>query len=878
MPTGADIKNIKGLDDCQVREARAKFGANELPQAKRRTLLATVVDVAKEPMFMLLVVCGAIYLALGDHKEALMLMAFVLVVMGITIYQEQKTEKALDALRDLSSPRALVIRSGEQMRIAGRDVVRGDMVVLCEGDRVPADGEIVWASNLMADESLLTGESFPVSKTGSVHGRIGKNGEWTASSDEMGLPGGDGTSYAFSGTLAVRGQGIMHVLRVGQDTELGRIGKALGGLKDEDTALKRETGLLVRRLAVVGLVLFATVVVAYGITRKDWVHGLLAGITLAMAMLPEEFPVVLTIFMAIGAWRLSKKNVLTRKMPAVETLGAATVLCVDKTGTLTQNRMSVERLYAEGQFFSPRAQGSCVRGGDAAREEGCDCGIPEKFHEIVEYGLLASEKDPFDPMEKALNEFCRSCLVLTEHLHDDWKLVEEYALSGELLALSNVWVSPDAGDHAYMVAAKGAPEAIVDLCHMEAADAARVTDAVSGMADNGLRVLGVARAIAKGRAKLPENQHDFEFSFVGLIGLADPVRPSVPDAVRECAGAGIRVVMITGDYPGTAINIARRIGLSPSDKVITGPELSQMGDDELKDKVRSCSIYARMVPEQKLRLVKALKENGEVVAMTGDGVNDAPALKAADIGVAMGARGTDVAREASSIVLLDDDFSSIVSAVRQGRRIFDNLRKAMAYIFAVHVPIAGLSLVPVLFGLPLVLKPVHIAFLELIIDPSCSVVFEMEPEEADIMNRPPRDPSKPLFGAELIKKGVLQGLTVLLCTLAASFAAAYLLGRSAGEVRAVAFASLVLSNLGLIATNRSWSGKAGSSGKWANPAFKWVMVGSLVFLAFTLWTPSLNSLFSFQKIGFTDISLSVMAASVGTLWFELTKWGKNKAR
>lgn len=877
MPNEIDVKRIKGLDEAQVKENREKYGANELPQSKKRSVFTTIFEVVKEPMFLLLVTGGIIYLVLGDLKEALMLLAFVFVVMGITIYQEQKTEKALEALRDLSSPRALVIRSGEQMRIAGKDVVKEDFIVLAEGDRVPADGELVWASNLTADESLLTGESLPVAKLASRSGHIREDGNWYPEGDEMGLPGGDGGSFVFSGTLIVRGQGIMLAKRVGSHTELGKIGKALGELNTEETALNKETGRLVKRLAILGLFLFAIVMVAYGITNKDWIHGLLAGITLAMAMLPEEFPVVLTIFMALGAWRLSKKNVLTRRMPAIETLGAATVLCVDKTGTLTQNRMSVERLYADGAFFSPGEHH--VSKSSSGAEADPSCILPENFHEIVEYGLLASEKDPFDPMEKALNSFGRSCLMMTEHLHDDWKLVEEYALSSELLALSHVWLTPDGNGGSYIVAAKGAPEAILDLCHMEEEGTRSVMEAVTAMAANGLRVLGVAKAVSKVVKSLPESQHDFEFSFTGLIGLADPIRPSVPAAIAECYKAGIRVVMITGDYPGTAQHIAKKIGLKPHDVVITGPELTVMGYETLKEKVRTCSIYARMVPKQKLKLVKALKDDGEVVAMTGDGVNDAPALKASDIGVAMGARGTDVAREASSIVLLDDDFSSIVAAVRQGRRIFDNLKKAMAYIFAVHVPIAGLSLIPVLFGLPLVLTPMHIAFLELIIDPSCSVVFEMEPEEHGIMDRPPRDPAKPLFGGDLIRLGLIQGMSVLLTTLGAFVAAMFLLGKDEGGVRAITFASLVFSNLGLIIANRSWTESMATSLKKQNPAFKWVLVGSLSFMLLVLFVPAPRALFSLSPIGAMDLAVSVTAAVLGTAWFELYKTSlRKKAR
>jgi Ca2+-transporting ATPase len=842
-----DVKHLTGLTSEEARRRLADEGPNELPASKKRSMWDIVLEVVREPMFVLLVGCGAVYLLLGDTKEAAMLLGFVFVVMGITIYQERKTENALEALRDLSSPRALVIRDGRQSRIPGREVVRGDLFLVSEGDRIPADSVLIWGINLSVNESLLTGESLPVRKIAASE---------RPESVDMGRPGGEDTPFLYSGTLVVQGQGVALVKAVGIHTELGKIGKALQTVEPEETALNRETGRLVRNLAILGFVLFAIVVVAYGATRRNWIDGILAGITLAMAMLPEEFPVVLTIFLALGAWRMSQKNVLTRRMPAIETLGAATVLCVDKTGTLTQNRMSVSRLSVGGDLYD--AVG--------ARADG----LPGKFHEIVEFAILASEKDPFDPMEKALTEFGREHLMNTEHLHDDWTLVEEYALSRELLALSHVWMSPDGNGGSYVVAAKGAPEAIADLCHLDEERTGELLAEVSKMAADGLRVLGVAKAEYK-VGDLPEGQHDFAFKFIGLVGLADPIRPTVPDAIRECYQAGIRVVMITGDYPGTAQHIARQIGLEPSDVAITGPELQEMSDEELRDKVKTCCIFARMVPEQKLRLVQALQADGEVVAMTGDGVNDAPALKAANIGIAMGGRGTDVAREAASLVLLDDDFSSIVKAVRQGRRIYDNLKKAMAYIFAIHVPIAGLSLLPVLFGWPLVLLPVHVAFLELIIDPACSVVFEMEPEEADVMRRPPRDPAKPLFGAELMKVGIAQGLSVLVFVMAVYMISLFVLNRGEAEARSLTFTTLVLANLGLILANRSWTSTTLAAWRRPNPALKWVVGGALVFLTVVLNVPALRALFHFTILHPVDIAICLAAGVLSILWFEVFK-------
>jgi Ca2+-transporting ATPase len=493
--------------------------------------------------------------------------------------------------------------------------------------------------------------------------------------------------------------------------------------------------------------------------------------------------------------------------------------------------------------------------------------IPERFHEAVEFGILASQKDPFDPMEKAFKELGGHYLGRTEHLHDDWTLVREYPLSNSLLALSHVWKSPR-GDK-YVIAAKGSPEAITDLCHCDAPQQQEIANAIGIMANEGLRVLGVAKAYFTA-TDLPGGQHDFTFEFVGLVGLADPVRNGVPEAVKECYDAGIRVVMITGDYAGTAANIADRIGLKNSDRIITGPELEEMSDGALQERITRVNIFARVVPEQKLRIVNALKAIGEVVAMTGDGVNDAPALKAAHIGIAMGGRGTDVAREASALVLLDDDFSSIVQAVRMGRRIFDNIKKAIAYIFAVHVPIAGMSLIPVLFKWPLVLLPVHIVFLELIIDPACSVVFEAEPEEEDVMTRPPRRPDAPFFGTRTVVLSLLQGLSVLIIILVV-FVVAFKRGQGEEESRALAFTTLIIANLGLIFANRSWSRTILATLRSPNAALWWVTGGAVLFLGLALSVPFLRGLFRFSILHPADVAICVLAGMISILWFEVLK-------
>lgn len=827
-----------------AREAEVRLreeGHNELPSRRQRHVLAIALGVLREPMFVLLVGAGAVYLLLGDLQEALLLLGSISFIVGITFYQERKTERSLEALRDLSSPRAIVIRDGERLRIPGRDLVRGDLVVLGEGDRVPADGGLVTSHDLSVDESLLTGESVPVRKA--VRSGAGRTGR----------PGGDDLPFVYSGTLVVQGQGIASVQATGEATEIGRIGRVLDKVGTEQTLLQVEANRLARAFGIVGLAVCIVVAVVYGSTRLDWLSGILVGITLAMSLLPEEIPVILTVFLALGAWRISQRRVLTRRTPAIEALGSATVLCVDKTGTLTENRMSVRRLLAHGQIYEVPADGRPA--------------LPPQFRDLARFSILASETEALDPLERALTEMGRMAEDGTSWPSGDWTLVHEYALSPTLLAMSHVWRQPEG--EGYLVAAKGAPEAIARLCRLAADEVTDLLSQVGGMATDGLRVIAVAQA-RFADAPWPASQDAFDFELLGLVGLADPLRSGVPAALAECRTAGIRVVMVTGDYPETARAIAAQAGLAPLHPVITGTEMEQMGDRDLRERARTTAIFARVVPQQKLRLVEALEASGEIVAMTGDGVNDAPALKAAHIGIAMGSRGTDVAREAASLVLLDDDFASIVQAVKLGRRIFDNLKKAMAFIFAIHVPIAGIALVPVLAHWPLVLMPVHIVFLELIIDPACSIVFEAEPEEPDVMRRPPRNASQPLFDRSLIGLSVLQGAGVLAVILGV-FGIALGRGMEEPEARALAFATLVVANLSLIHTNRSWTRPIFGTLRSASAPLWWVTGGALLFLGVVLYAPFFRDLFRFAPLDGLGVFTTIAAGITSVIWFEALK-------
>jgi Ca2+-transporting ATPase len=839
MTEEAPASRLGGLTEAEAADRLRAHGPNELPAARPRSLVRIAADVLSEPMLLLLVAAAFIYLLLGDLKGALALVAAVALVLGITLYQEQRTERTLHALRDLSSPRALVIRDGSARRIAGRDVVRGDIVVLSEGDRVPADASVLTATNLQVDESLLTGESVPVRKS-------------------LASAAGDEHSRVCSGTLVVSGYATARVTAIGATTELGRIGSVISGMALSRTPLQREVSVVVRVLALLGLSACLLVAVAYALARQHWIDGALAGLTMAIAMIPEEFPVILTVFLAFGAWRLSKARVLTRRLPAIETLGSTTVLCVDKTGTLTQSRMVIETVVAGSSS-----------GEHVVDEQGP---LSAQARAVVEAGLLASRPAPVDPMERAFFDLAaRRC---PDCQHPEWTLLREYPLSDGLLALTNVWQA--AHDQPLIVASKGAPEAIARLCRLSAVQVDSMLHDVEAMARRGLRVLAVARATYPAGA-LPDSPLALTFTFLGLAGLVDPVRPGVADAIQECRAAGIRVVMLTGDYPVTALAIAEEIGLEHRTEPLTGAALEALDDRALRERVRSTDVFARVVPEQKLRLVSAFRSLGDVVAMTGDGVNDAPALKAADVGIAMGARGTDVAREAAALVLVDDDFGSMVGAVRTGRHIYDNIRKAMAYVLAIHVPIAGISLIPVLFKWPLVLLPLHVVFMEMIVDPACSIAFEQEPAEADVMRRPPRDPKARLFDRRLVVRSLLQGASALAIVLAVLVGAREA-GLDAQNVRTVTFTTLITTNLALIFANRSFTSTFLRGWRAPNPALWWLIGLALALLAAVLAVPTLRAVFQLAEPRWSDLVVCVAAALVAILWMEVIKLAEIRTR
>lgn len=829
----------QGLTSITANARLRSDGPNELPQTGKRSLLRIMREVLREPMLLLLLAGSMIYLLLGDRTEALILMIFASFSVIITVLQESRSERVLEALRDLSSPRALVIRDGARVRIAGREVVRDDLLVLEEGDRIAADAVLIVAHELQVDESLLTGESMPVSKVAMP----------SAAEDGSDLalppPGGEGLPAVYSGALVIRGSGLARVVATGARTEIGKIGQSLKSLDIEAPQLRREISRIVLWCALAAALAIALVVLLYALLRGGWLEAILAGIAIGMSLLPEELPVVLAVFMAMGAWRIGKVGVLTRRAAAIETLGAATVLCTDKTGTLTENRMALVELW--------------LPSGEAMRVQP-SLPLAQPFQHLIETATLGSAVQPSDPMELALQQAYASFASTAAAA----QLVHRYGLRPELPAMSNIW---DDGQQ-LSICAKGAPEAILSLCRLPADEAQQVLAAAETIASRGIRVLAVATATAPDR-QWAASQRDYHYTLLGLVGFADPIRAHVPAAIAECQQAGIRVVMITGDYAATAKAIAAQAGM-PSIEVLTGSELDLLDDAELARRLQTVTVFARIMPQQKLRIVEAFKAGGEVVAMTGDGVNDAPSLKAAHIGVAMGGRGTDVAREASSLVLLNDDFTAIVHSARLGRRIYDNIRKAMGFILAVHVPIAGLALLPLLLGMPILLGPIHIALLEMVIDPVCALVFEAESAERDVMKRPPRQPSEPMFSPAMLMWGVAQGALAL-----AMLTIVYLMKVNAGaaeaEVRTLIFFGLIAQLIALILVNRSFRASLRHAFLRNNRALGIIVLAIGTVSGLLLWLPQAQALLQFTTLSVAD---GLLALSLGLALLLMLEGGK----
>ena len=835
MTEPKSLSPLQGLTSEQAQKLQEQFGKNQLTDEKKQSFLSKAIHIICEPMFLLLIVAAVIYFILGEPRDGAIMLIFVIGIISIDIIQEWKTDKTLNALKDLSAPHVTVIRDGKEQMIASVDLVPNDLMIIAEGVKIPADGEVVKASDLCVDESSLTGEAEGVWKLTTDTTDKNSNDYWRK-------------DYCYAGTLVIQGSATIRVDKIGAATEYGKIGANVASAMENPTPLQKQTGQLVKLCAGIAGVLFALVsVFTYynlpdHVFRERIIESILSGITLAMAMIPEEFPVILTVFLSMGAWRLAKKQSLVRKLPAVETLGAVSVLCVDKTGTITMNQMTVRDTWSVGT--------------DA--------------RELIEIMGLACEIDAYDPMEKAMLDYCETFGINKDHLFGS-ELITEYAFTNDLKMMGHVWKH----DGEIIIAAKGSPERILTICNMNDAERQQTEEEINKMSKQGLRVIAVGIMKPNSEAEIPVTITDCILTLCGLIGLADPPRESVKRDIENCTRAGVRVVMITGDNGITASSIAKQVGMMGSDKIITGDELNSMSDAELRERVRDVSVFSRVVPEHKMRIVKAFKENGEVVAMTGDGVNDAPALKHADIGIAMGKRGSEVSREAADLILLDDNFSTIVDTIRDGRRIYDNIRKAVGYVFTIHIPIAFAALLaPLLNIIPanLLLLPLHVVLLELIIDPTCSIVLERQPAEHNIMERQPRNPQENILTAGTLTKSIIQGLAIF----AASFGTYYLLlqqnPENAALARTMALSIIIIANLFLVQVNSSnYDSMVQSMIRLAKDRVMWgVSIGTIAGLLLILYTP-LSGILKLAPLTAGQLSGAVIIAAVSVLWYEIVK-------
>lgn len=832
-------QEMVGLTSVRAKELKEVYGRNQLETEKREPFIKKIAHIICEPMFLLLIVAAIIYFILGEPRDGAIMLIFVVGIIGIDVLQEWKTDRTLNTLKDLSAPHVMVIRDGVEQKIASFDLVPGDLMIIQEGVKIPADGIIMKGSDLRVDESSLTGETEEVWKI-STEKVVQSEGYWRK-------------DYCYAGTLVTQGSATILVDKIGSDTECGKIGKDVLSAPEEPTPLQRQTGKLVALCAGIAGILFILVgVFTYfnlsdHIFRERLIESILSGVTLAMAMIPEEFPVILTVFLSMGAWRLAKKKSLVRKLPSVETLGAISVLCVDKTGTITMNQMTVQTIWK----------------------------MSSNEHVLIETMGLGCEIDAYDPMEKAMLSYCEEHGISKKQLFQG-TLIKEYAFTNELKMMGHVWRR----GNEIVIAAKGSPETILEVCKIDNRKKEKTKQKILQMTKQGLRVIAIAIMKPNLEEDIPPTITKCQFTLLGLVGLADPPRESVRNDIEICKRAGIRVVMITGDNGNTASSIAKKVGMKNYKKIVTGDRINDMNEQQLREKVKTTNIFARVIPEHKMRIVKALKENGEVVAMTGDGVNDAPALKYADIGIAMGKRGSEVCREAADLILMDDNFTTIVETIKDGRRMYDNIQKAIGYVFTIHIPIAFASLLAPFLGInpsALLLLPLHIVLLELIIDPTCSIVLERQPAETDIMDRSPRNPKEKLLNTKTLIKSIIQGLVIFF----ASFSTYYIMlekkMENAPVARAMGLVIIIVCNLFLVQVNSSEYDLAYKSlMRLAKDKVMWlVCIGTFFMLMVILYTP-LNHFLKLAPLTVGQFFISFVIAIVSVFWFEVIKFFNKK--
>lgn len=823
-----------GLTSEEAHQRQQQFGRNELAASKKSGILTHILHVLLEPMFLLLLGAAGIYLILGEPHDAFVMLTFIVAMISIEVIQEWKTDRTLNALKDLSTPKIAVLRDGHEQVILSTELVPRDVMIIHEGIKIPADGTILQCNDLCVDESSLTGEPHGVWKTATTP-TANKEGPWRI-------------DYCYAGTLVIQGSARILVDRIGSATEYGKIGLGIAHANERPTPLEKQIAKLVKISGIVALCFFCLVVLTTWFNIPDHtftdrvIESILSGIALALSLIPEELPVILAVFLSMGAWRLAKQNSLIRKLPAVETLGAVSVLCVDKTGTITLNQMTVHELWS----------------------------AHNQLKETATIMGMACETETYDPMEKAMLAYCDHQGIRRDTLFG-YPLIKEYPFTNELKMMGHIW---QLSDH-ILLTAKGSPERLLPLCTLSAEERREAESIMNRMAQHGFRVIAVAQQTFASPTTVPDDLQTCRLTLSGLVALADPPRDSVKSDIETCHNAGIRVVMITGDNGQTAAHIARQVGISTTGNVLTGDQLNTLSDAELQEAVKETNIFSRVIPEHKMRIVQAFKANGHIVAMTGDGVNDAPALKNADIGIAMGKRGSEVSREAADLILMDDNFSTIVNTVRDARRIYDNIRKASCYVFTIHIPIALAAFIaPLLHIAPsnLLFLPVHVVLLEFIIDPTCSIVFERQPAERDLMAHPPRHPDTPILSAIMIWRSILQGVALFLASFGLYYVTLTRTGNAA-EARSIALATLLVANLLLVYVNSSERDSILTTFRrlmhdraiWAVNLC--ICAGLLTFL----FSP-LGKFLKLAPLTLTEGIYAVFFAACAVLWVELLKW------
>lgn len=819
-------KKFKGLSNQEVEGSRAQYGTNATETESQSQLWKIIKEIVTEPLFAILVCAALIYFVLQQYNEGVIMLVALSFVSGISLYQENKSRNAVDALKKLSDPLAKVIRNGAVTQIASEDLVMNDILLVEDGNLISADAVVLESHDFSVNESILTGEALPVFKAQQ-----------------------ESNNKIFQGTLVMSGFCVAQVVAIGMQTSLGKIGQSLQHIEVAKTPLQEQIKSFVRSMVGFGIVAFFVVWGMNYYLSKNILHSLLHGLTLAMSVLPEEIPVAFSTFMALGAYHLYKQKVIARSPHTVETLGAATVICTDKTGTLTENKMQLSAIY---DFKANKIY-------DYTKQ-------PLNFNEVLAYALWSSEPEPFDMMEKSIHQAYASTTPHDER--PNYRLTHEYPLSGKPPIMTHVF----SNKRRHIIACKGSVEGILLQTELTDEQKKVIEAQTIAFASLGFRVLGVGVA-HNDIANLPKSQHDFIFDFIGLVAFYDPPKKNTHHTLEQFYDAGIEVKMITGDYAETALAIANQIALRNSAVVLTGNEVMNMTEQQLCEKVGSVNIYARMFPDAKLKVIEALKTNNEVVAMTGDGVNDGPALKAAHIGIAMGMRGSEIAKKAASLILMDDDLSHMVTAVALGRRIYENLKKAIQYIISIHIPIILIVTIPLLLFWKYtdIFSPIHVIFLELIMGPTCSIIFENEPIEANSMQKKPRKMSTSFFSFRELTISIVQGLIITITCLGIGY---YFMteNRSEAEVRTLIYTTLIFSNLFLTLANRSFTYSIFTTIKYKNNLLPIVLLVSLIVLFLSIYVHPVRDIFGFVELDPYHILFCLVAAFVGVMWVEVYKW------